>query len=180
MASAHPPPPPSHKLIPGCGFLVDGFRYASHAAAKAFFLSHAHAGVQRSAAPLALPHTLGLFRLLLPASCSLPAAEPGILTLPLCRCPWAPPAAADHYTGLNENWSRGPIYCSDTTARLVAHMLGVSPQFLCPLPLDTPTLIAGAPCPAALLPRARAAGCCQLLRPRAVLPSTNSLAQRTH
>ena len=35
---------PSHKLIPGCGFLVDGFRHASHPAAKAFFLTHAHSG----------------------------------------------------------------------------------------------------------------------------------------
>lgn len=38
------PPPPAHKLIPGCGFLVDGFRYAGHPSAKAYLLSHAHSG----------------------------------------------------------------------------------------------------------------------------------------
>lgn len=44
-------PPPAHKLIPGCGFLVDGFRYAGHPSAKAFFLSHAHSG-ERAVATL--------------------------------------------------------------------------------------------------------------------------------
>ncbi|KAL4419767.1 hypothetical protein ABPG75_006865 [Micractinium tetrahymenae] len=90
--AAGPPPPPSHKLIPGCGFLVDGFRYASSPAAKTFFLTHAH---------------------------------------------------SDHYTGLRDDWNWGPIFCSDVTARLVAHMLGVRHQYLCPLPLDTPTVIQG-------------------------------------
>ena len=90
------------------------------------------------------PHPIEASCFLLPAH--FPPAE---ATPPSCHVPAlppCPPATADHYTGLNENWSRGPIYCSDTTARLVAHMLGVSPQFLTPLPLDTPTLIAGAPC----------------------------------
>lgn len=56
------------------------------------------------------------------------------------RRAWLP---ADHYTGLRDDWSRGPIYCSEVTARLVAHMLGVDPRHLCPLPLDTPTVIQG-------------------------------------
>jgi DNA ligase-1 len=50
---------------------------------------------------------------------------------------------ADHYTGLRDDWSRGPIYCSAVTARLVAHMLGVSPCWLAALPLDQPTSIQG-------------------------------------
>lgn len=52
--------------------------------------------------------------------------------------------SADHYTGLSDSWSAGPIYCSAITARLTAHMLGVAPQFLVALPLDTPTMIQGA------------------------------------
>ncbi|KAL4435464.1 hypothetical protein ABPG77_006226 [Micractinium sp. CCAP 211/92] len=52
-------------------------------------------------------------------------------------------AHSDHYTGLRDDWSRGPIYCSDVTARLVEHMLGVHTRYLHPLPLDTPTVIQG-------------------------------------
>lgn len=69
---------------------------------------------------------------------------------------------ADHYTGLRDDWNRGPIYCSEVTARLVAHMLGVQPRFLCPLPLDTPTTIQGALCVRWHLPGSAAAQlrCC--------------------
>ncbi|PSC70071.1 DNA ligase [Micractinium conductrix] len=84
----------AHKLIPGCGFLVDGFlpKHAAHPSVKAYFLSHAH---------------------------------------------------SDHYTGLKDDWQRGPIYCSEVTARLIAHMLGVQRRLLVPLQLDTPTTIQG-------------------------------------
>ena len=94
MASSSAPAPPSHKLIPGCGFLVDGFqtRYAAHPSVKAYFLTHAH---------------------------------------------------SDHYNGLRDDWSRGVIYCSHVTARLIAHMLGVGRRWLHPLPLDSPTMIQG-------------------------------------
>lgn len=51
---------------------------------------------------------------------------------------------ADHYTGLSERWEAGPIYCSALTARLIAHMLGVHPRWLRPLPLDAATNIQGA------------------------------------
>ncbi|GAB4816048.1 hypothetical protein N2152v2_003094 [Parachlorella kessleri] len=89
MASS--PQAPGHKLVPGTGFIVDGFRFVNPKW-TAYFLSHAH---------------------------------------------------SDHYTGLRDNWSQGPIYCSETTAVLVQHMLGLSPQWLRPLPLDTPTTIQG-------------------------------------
>ena len=35
---------PSHKMIPGTGFIVDGFKYKNPAVIKQYFLSHAHAG----------------------------------------------------------------------------------------------------------------------------------------
>lgn len=53
------------------------------------------------------------------------------------------PRTADHYTGLSDSWSAGPIYCSAITARLTAHMLGVAPRWLVALPLDSPTMIQG-------------------------------------
>lgn len=49
-AAAMASPPRHHKLIPGCGFLVDGFRHAGHPSAKAYFLSHAHSGALHQAA----------------------------------------------------------------------------------------------------------------------------------
>jgi len=39
----------------------------------------------------------------------------------------------DHYTGITENWSAGPIYCSPITAALVQQVTGVHRQFLHPL-----------------------------------------------
>lgn len=45
---------------------------------------------------------------------------------------------------MTDAWNGGTIYCSAVTARLVAHICGVQPAFLQPLPLDTPTLIHGA------------------------------------
>ena len=47
-------------------------------------------------------------------------------------------AHSDHYTNLSKGWKNGMIYCSETTAKLVQHMLGVSPSFVCGLPFDIP------------------------------------------
>ncbi|KAK3861703.1 hypothetical protein Pcinc_032362 [Petrolisthes cinctipes] len=49
----------------------------------------------------------------------------------------------DHYRGLNKRFSQ-PIYCSHITAQLVQERLGVSKQYLCPLPLDQPQQVCGA------------------------------------
>lgn len=63
---------------------------------------------------------------------------------PTPTLPLRPGVPADHYTGLTDAWSAGPIYCTEVTARLVHHLLGVKRAFLRPLPLDTPTAIQGA------------------------------------
>ncbi|GFR43272.1 hypothetical protein Agub_g4334, partial [Astrephomene gubernaculifera] len=52
-------------------------------------------------------------------------------------------AHSDHYTGLSESWSAGPVYCSPVTARLAAHLCGVAPAWLHPLQLGTPHVVAG-------------------------------------
>jgi len=45
---------------------------------------------------------------------------------------------SDHYTNLSSNWKNGPIYCSETTANLIKHMLGVDAKWVHGLPWDTP------------------------------------------
>ncbi|KAJ9562234.1 hypothetical protein OSB04_007394 [Centaurea solstitialis] len=50
---------------------------------------------------------------------------------------------SDHYGGLNANWSRGIIYCSSITARLVIQVLKVSESFVVPLPLSETVSIDG-------------------------------------
>ena len=52
---------------------------------------------------------------------------------------------ADHYTGLSDAWSAGPIFCSEVTAKLVVYLLGVQPDLVRPLPMDEPVTIQGAP-----------------------------------
>lgn len=52
-------------------------------------------------------------------------------------------AHADHYGGLNERWEAGPIFCSDVTGALVAHMLGVDPRYIHKLPMDRPVTVQG-------------------------------------
>ncbi|KAJ4959815.1 hypothetical protein NE237_019725 [Protea cynaroides] len=50
---------------------------------------------------------------------------------------------SDHYTGLNSNWSRGVIFCSETTARLLVESLKVSSSFVVSLSLRETVLIDG-------------------------------------
>ncbi|RDX51252.1 DRMBL-domain-containing protein [Lentinus brumalis] len=50
-------------------------------------------------------------------------------------------AHSDHYTNLSAKWDSGPIYCSQGTANLIIHMLGVEPKWVHPLPMDVPTTI---------------------------------------
>ncbi|RPD53376.1 DRMBL-domain-containing protein [Lentinus tigrinus ALCF2SS1-7] len=50
-------------------------------------------------------------------------------------------AHSDHYTNLSAKWDSGPIYCSQGTANLIIHMLGVDPKWVHPLPMDVPTTI---------------------------------------
>ncbi|XP_028785526.1 DNA ligase 6-like isoform X2 [Neltuma alba] len=50
---------------------------------------------------------------------------------------------SDHYTGLGSNWSKGIVYCSNTTARLVVEVLGVPSKFVVPLRLCEPVEIDG-------------------------------------
>ncbi|KAI0794502.1 hypothetical protein C8Q74DRAFT_1249143 [Fomes fomentarius] len=50
-------------------------------------------------------------------------------------------AHSDHYTNLSAKWDSGPIYCSQGTANLIIHMLGVDPKWVHPLPMDVATVI---------------------------------------
>ena len=47
-----------------------------------------------------------------------------------CRSCISSHAHSDHYTNLSKSWKEGPIYCSETTANLIIHMLGVEPQWV--------------------------------------------------
>lgn len=48
---------------------------------------------------------------------------------------------SDHYGGLTKAWSFGPIFCSQITANLVKHKLGVDEGYLTVLPMNEPTLV---------------------------------------
>lgn len=50
-------------------------------------------------------------------------------------------AHSDHYTNLSGNWKHGPIYCSEGTANLIVHMLGVDRKWVHALPMDVPTVL---------------------------------------
>ncbi|WVQ78981.1 hypothetical protein IAT38_001073 [Cryptococcus sp. DSM 104549] len=47
-------------------------------------------------------------------------------------------AHSDHYTNLSKSWCHGPIYCSQTTANLIVHMLEVDRKWVHGLPNDVP------------------------------------------
>ncbi|KAL5571330.1 hypothetical protein UlMin_020927 [Ulmus minor] len=50
---------------------------------------------------------------------------------------------SDHYTGLSFNWSKGIVFCSEMTARLLIEVLKVPSPFIVPLPLCEPVTIDG-------------------------------------
>lgn len=50
----------------------------------------------------------------------------------------------DHYGGLTKAFNQGIIYCSQVTARLVKTILKVPEERLVALPLNMPTVVAGA------------------------------------
>ncbi|KAG0489420.1 hypothetical protein HPP92_008231 [Vanilla planifolia] len=50
---------------------------------------------------------------------------------------------SDHYNGLNPNWCRGIIFCSEITARFLVEILKVSSLFVCHLPLNRSITIDG-------------------------------------
>lgn len=50
-------------------------------------------------------------------------------------------AHSDHYTNLSGSWKSGPIYCSEGTANLIVHMLGVDRKWVHALPMDIATII---------------------------------------
>ncbi|KAG0147964.1 hypothetical protein CROQUDRAFT_42137 [Cronartium quercuum f. sp. fusiforme G11] len=52
-------------------------------------------------------------------------------------------AHADHYTRLSHTWEYGLIYCSQTTANLICHNLGVKKQWVRPLKNEEPTMVDG-------------------------------------
>ena len=65
------------------------------------------------------------------------AALPGVTAYFLTH------AHSDHYGGLSEAWSAGPVYCSETTAALAHHLTGVGHEWLRPLPMNTPCDVEG-------------------------------------
>ncbi|GAY43819.1 hypothetical protein CUMW_077510 [Citrus unshiu] len=50
---------------------------------------------------------------------------------------------SDHYTGLSPSWSKGIIFCSEITSRLLSQILNINPKFIYPLPIKIPVLIDG-------------------------------------
>ena len=50
---------------------------------------------------------------------------------------------ADHYQGLSENWSAGPVYCSEVTGKLAMHLCGVPPHYIRTLPMHQPVMVQG-------------------------------------
>lgn len=50
---------------------------------------------------------------------------------------------SDHYQGITDNWRKGVIFCSETTARMVTQVLEVPPHFVVALPMDSEVEIDG-------------------------------------
>ncbi|KAL2645294.1 hypothetical protein R1flu_012881 [Riccia fluitans] len=50
---------------------------------------------------------------------------------------------SDHYAGITNLWSKGLIFCSEITARLLKHSLQVTDVLVVPLPMGKPVIIDG-------------------------------------
>ncbi|KAL6993986.1 Ligase [Sarracenia purpurea var. burkii] len=68
---------------------------------------------------------------------------------------------SDHYTGLSPNWSRGIIFCSGITARLLVEVLKISSSVVVPLSLSEPVWIDG--CEVSLIDANHCPGAVQFL-----------------
>ncbi|KAJ1962534.1 repair protein PSO2 SNM1, partial [Dimargaris xerosporica] len=64
--------------------------------------------------------------------------------IPECTAYFLTHFHADHYGGLSASFDHGPIYCSQITANLVLQQLRVDLQYVKPLPMGQPVLIANA------------------------------------
>ena len=85
---------------------------------------------------------------------------------PECRSYFLTHYHSDHTVGLSPNFSGSTIYCSDVTAALVVHDLGVHPRWVSALPMGTAVVIEGVEvtaidanhCPGAIMLHFREAG----------------------
>ncbi|KAF3443459.1 hypothetical protein FNV43_RR13141 [Rhamnella rubrinervis] len=85
---------------------------------------------------------------------------------------------SDHYTGISSNWSKGVVFCSQTTARLLIEVLNVSSLFIVPLPLCEPVLIDG--CEVVLVDANHCPGAVQFLKEKILLEIARRCNRKVH
>ncbi|CAG8536334.1 11544_t:CDS:2, partial [Scutellospora calospora] len=61
--------------------------------------------------------------------------------IPNCTAYFLSHFHSDHYVGLSQKWSHGPIYCSSVTGNLVIQQLRVKPQYVRKLPMNEEVVI---------------------------------------